>query len=366
MIVKDLVVQEKRYFFDDMIVEITSFCNLNCPICFNDSSVFNEEIMELEDFKTIVRKIKNMRVNVQLSGGEPLTHPHITEIIDILIENDIKFHINTNGMLMTPQIMDRFINYPNVSIQLSMDGANAETDDKLRCKGHYDRLICLMKAFNEAGFKGGTIKMVINRLNCDQIEAFFQLAMQYNFIPAFAFMYKIGRAQMNWDELYIAESQQYEIRNKIRGLINKNIDYFLQFDSKQLVHNLRTKNISYANECQFNKENYKFAPVIKPDGSVQPCQGLYTKEFCIGNIFSQSVDEIVSSGNYLVTDLLERIRKRRDNLDKVVCKSCFLNSTCGKGCVAESYNKGDFYGTPMNCEMRKRDALRYGLMGRIR
>lgn len=367
---KDIFYDERKYMkpvkdtWQDALFELTTYCNLNCPFCLNDSTVTNSEFMSLENFKIMVDKVKNSIQLLMLSGGEPLSNPHILAMLDYLIQNDIAFRISTNGTLMTDEIMDRILCYPKSSIQFSLDGAIAETDDEVRCPGHFNKIISLMTTLNQNGYKKGILKMVINRHNYEQIDDFFFLALKYNFIPTYAFLVKSGRAHKNWDELCIDDSFKCILRDKIRKLMDDNVEYFQQYQSPDLLSYLHNMNIDYVGECQFNLDHFTFSPLILPDGSAQPCQGLQEKEFCIGNLVTQSMDDIYSKENPLLKSLLERVAERRRILDNHKCKTCVLNKMCGKGCIAEAYNKGDFFGPSADCEMRKYDFLKKILKNR--
>ena len=134
---KDIFYDERNYVkptedtWHEVLFELTTYCNLNCPFCLNDSSLSNKEFMSLENFKIMVDKIKKDVELVMLSGGEPLSNPDILDMLDYLIENNIAFRISTNGTLMTDEIMERLLSYPKSSIQFSLDGAVAETDDEV-------------------------------------------------------------------------------------------------------------------------------------------------------------------------------------------------------------------------------------------
>lgn len=360
----DVFYDERKYVkpakdtWHEVLFELTTYCNLNCPFCLNASSVTNSEFMSLENFKSMVDKIKSNVQMLLLSGGEPLSNPHIIEMLDYLIQNNLAFRISTNGMLMTDEIFDRILSYPKSSIQFSLDGAVAETDDEVRCPGHFNKIISLMTKLKQGGYRKGILKMVINRRNYEQIEEFFSLAMKYNFVPAFAFLVKSGRAHVNWDELCIEDTFKCTLRDKIRKMMDDNVEYFKQYQSPDLLTYLRNMNIDYVGECQFNLKHFTFSPLIHPDGSAQPCQGLQAPEFCIGNLITQSMEEIYSQENPLLKELIEKVTERRRILNSQKCKDCALNETCGKGCVAEAYNKGDFYGPSADCGMRKCDFLR--------
>ncbi|MCI9142199.1 MAG: radical SAM protein [Lachnospiraceae bacterium] len=343
--------------WQEVLFELTSYCNLNCPFCLNESSAENKEYMTFDNFKIMVDRIKNKVKLLQLSGGEPLANPYIFEMVDYLIENRVTFHINTNGMLLTEKMIEKIANYPRASIQFSLDGVNAETDDSLRCKGHFERIVSIMRLFHERGFRKGVVKMVINRLNYCQIKDYFNLAMEYGFLPTYAFLVKSGRAHNIWDELNIDDKLKFSAREEIRELLDRHSDYIRGFGTESTMFYLKNMNIDYVGECHFNLGHYNFSPTIHADGSAQPCEGLFQKEFCIGNLLYESPDEIYTHGNKLVREFAEEVRKRRQRLDNELCKDCILNSTCGKGCIAESYNAGDFYGKPADCGMRKRDFM---------
>ncbi len=82
------------------VLEITSTCNLNCPVCFASS---NENHYE-PDFATIRRMLETLMdatgpCPVQLSGGEPTTRDDLPQIIRLA--RDIGFghiEVNTNGL----------------------------------------------------------------------------------------------------------------------------------------------------------------------------------------------------------------------------------------------------------------------------
>ena len=341
----------------EVLFEVTTYCNLNCPFCLNASSIHNDEYMTFDNFKVMIDKIKDKVKLVMLSGGEPLSNPYILDMLDYLIECNLSFRISTNGMLMTDEIMKRFVTYPKASIQFSLDGAVAETDDKMRCQGHFDKIVSLMSAFKQSGFRKGIIKMVINRLNYKQIEDHFLLAMRYNFVPTYAFLVKSGRAKENWDNLCIDDFTKCTLRDNIRHLLDDNVEYFSQYQSEDLLEYLHNMNIDYVGECRFNLEHFDFTPLIHPDGSAQPCVGLHDKEFCIGNLNAQSMDEIFTQNNPKVKEFVQKVAERRKVLDTVKCKACGLNRICGKGCLAEAFYAGDFCGPSTDCGMRKNDFI---------
>ncbi|MGX4588115.1 radical SAM protein [Paenibacillus chitinolyticus] len=84
------------------LLEITDKCNLQCPICYAESSPKRETWRSLEQIGTmldaIVRNEEEPDI-VQISGGEPTIHPQFFEILDLAKTKPIKhLMVNTNGL----------------------------------------------------------------------------------------------------------------------------------------------------------------------------------------------------------------------------------------------------------------------------
>ena len=86
-----------------LIFEITERCNLTCPTCFTASSPHLTWSMPFEDFAAKLDRLraggKSNADIVQISGGEPTTHPEIERIIAYCFERGVpKVYINSNGV----------------------------------------------------------------------------------------------------------------------------------------------------------------------------------------------------------------------------------------------------------------------------
>lgn len=91
----------------DLRVSVTAECNMRCTYCHNEGQGnFRSEFMSLETLKSIVRMGLRYGINkVRLTGGEPLIHPQIFEMIRML-KSELKIRnvgVNTNGVMLTPQ-----------------------------------------------------------------------------------------------------------------------------------------------------------------------------------------------------------------------------------------------------------------------
>src|SRR5262249_15895397 len=83
------------------LVEITSSCNLRCPMCFAESGRGGKPI----DFATYTRMVdrfvylEGIPDVLQISGGEPTIHPDLMRMVRYVYEQPIQaVMINTNGI----------------------------------------------------------------------------------------------------------------------------------------------------------------------------------------------------------------------------------------------------------------------------
>ncbi|HEX8665130.1 MAG TPA: radical SAM protein [Beijerinckiaceae bacterium] len=84
------------------IVEVNEACNLDCPVCFADSSPRQTSHLPLATIERMLDTLVESEGEpdlVQLSGGEPTIHPDILAVVDAAQSRPIRhLMINTNGV----------------------------------------------------------------------------------------------------------------------------------------------------------------------------------------------------------------------------------------------------------------------------
>jgi hypothetical protein len=94
-------------------VFLCDHCNQNCKYCLTYAPVAEKRFADLDilkrDFKRLSQLINSkcaLDLTVNLTGGEPLLHPKITEIFDIagnIFDTATKIRLSTNGILLADQ-----------------------------------------------------------------------------------------------------------------------------------------------------------------------------------------------------------------------------------------------------------------------
>lgn len=90
--------------FRKIYIEITNNCNLNCSFCSKVEK--KKKIMSIQEFEHILKEIENKTDYIYLHvKGEPLLHPQIIEFLRLAEKYHLKVNLTTNGTLF-PKLVD--------------------------------------------------------------------------------------------------------------------------------------------------------------------------------------------------------------------------------------------------------------------
>ena len=128
-------------------------------------------------FHSIIKQAKQLGLSgVKLTGGEPLLHPSIIQILELLRVEDLDLNVETNGILCTPELARNMAACKNPFISVSLDGADARTHEWIRgVEGCFEAALTGIRNLVKAGFTPQII-MTIMRCNKEQMEAIVRLA----------------------------------------------------------------------------------------------------------------------------------------------------------------------------------------------
>lgn len=121
------------------IIEINDECNLNCPVCFAQSSTKRTERRTLKEVETMLNALVAAEGEpdlVQISGGEPTLHPDFFAILDAAKRRPIRhLMVNTNGVRIArdPEFADRLAGYmPRFEVYLQFDSLKRDALMEIR------------------------------------------------------------------------------------------------------------------------------------------------------------------------------------------------------------------------------------------
>lgn len=121
---------------------ITHRCNLRCRHCYQDDyTAFDGDgaKLVLDRFAEVV-KAYGCTGRLNLTGGEPLTHPKLFDILHEARARGMRTGVLTNGTLIGEWEARRLKASGVDYVQVSLDGCE-KTHDRIRGKGSFDRAV---------------------------------------------------------------------------------------------------------------------------------------------------------------------------------------------------------------------------------
>ena len=269
-------------------IEISSLCNMSCPMCYTLTEIFNERVkkqfMGFSLYKKIIDEcVKNKVYSIRISlRGEPFIHPDVIEMIKYAKEQGIKeISSLTNLLALDEKKFRQLVIYGMDWLTISFDGLG-ETYEKIRRPANFEESYRKVKEFKKIKDELRSKKPVL-------------------------------RIQTIWpaikdspDEFYAKFSPYVE-----QIVINTLVDY---------LHNDNDKEIVYNDDfvCPVLWQRF----IIGSDGRVLLCSYDEMGKEILGDVNVQSIKEIWN-GKRL--NSMRKLQKERNAYKRLeVCKECCL------------------------------------------
>ncbi len=165
-----------------VLFELTYDCNYDCVFCYNDRSLAGRKL-ELDEYLRVLDELAALGVlNVVLSGGEPMVHPHFFDIGAAAKERGFVVRVKTNGHLLRGEALERMMtDVEPLAVEVSLHGATAATHERqTRVPGSFERLVDNLREARDAGLRV-RINSTLTRFNEGELDAMFALAAALGF-----------------------------------------------------------------------------------------------------------------------------------------------------------------------------------------
>jgi len=189
----------------DLTISPSNICNFKCRICHykQSSSMATERINNSNSKKEIgeIKKyLKDVSINnnksyifdsvasigdsleyLHILGGEPLMHPQLQKIIDMVINkscaNNISLEFNTNGSIFPNNLIEKFKKFKFVEILLSIDDIGKRFE--IQRGGDWDAIKQNLTKFSKIRTNNIKVRPVVtvniqNLMYLDEIYVFFK------------------------------------------------------------------------------------------------------------------------------------------------------------------------------------------------
>ena len=159
-----------------VLVELTYRCNLDCYFCYNDLGQRGRSL-RFEQYCRLFEDLAAMQVmNLVLTGGEPLAHPHFFELGARARELGFVVRVKSNGHALRGSLARRVKEEIDPYIvEVSLHGASAAVHDRqTRVEGSFERLLRNLEEISAIGLRV-KVNCTLTRWNEHELEAMFDL-----------------------------------------------------------------------------------------------------------------------------------------------------------------------------------------------
>lgn len=302
--------------------EVTRACNLECRHCLSAALPQGEEELDFEECCALIDELACLRVfQVNFGGGEPFLRKDFLEILRYTCAQGLTACVSTNGTVLSEDLVRELMDLQAVGpvyLQVSLDGATAETNDAIRGPGTYDRIMAGVEMLASYHYPGLSLNLVVTRLNFAEVGEFDRLARSFGAKTRLSRFRPSGRGAEVWEEFRLRPEQLRELSS----FLGKHPE-ILTGDSFFALTPAGRRNLGL-DMCGAGK----MTCAITPAGDVYPCAFLCAPGFWAGSVRTQSFAEI-----FHTSAVLERFRQ----LEVQSCRSCGRFSVCHGGCPAVAY-----------------------------
>lgn len=312
-------------------LECTRRCNFNCIHCYSSSgNNLKEGELTIAQVKILIKELSERGTEfLSIGGGEPFFYPQLIEVVRCAINNEVSVEISTNASLVNDDNISKLKRAGLKFIQVSLDGATAETYSKIRKGGDFNKVIDNIRKLVKHFIVSTCV--VVHKLNYKEIDDIVDLSISlgvksFRIIP---FM-EVGRAS----KMGYLQLSQKEFQDLYKMIIRKKEStknkIFIQLNENLIVP--QRKNISWMPDNHYGCSAGRTTCGIDSYGNVYPCSYMVFDELKCGNIKNESL-----AGIWKNSSVMKKIRTISSLKGK--CSKCKYLDLCRGGCRAAAYLK---------------------------
>lgn len=308
-----------------MTFEITMSCPLKCRHCYNFDrllpKVVPNQLSREEIIHTIPKLAEAGVLSLAFTGGEPLTHPHLNEFVEVARKNHFLIKIKTNGILLDEEKVLSLKKAGVNDYDFSLYGASNET---------YEKFCDIAQGFSK-------VKKAIEILIAQDYKPQINIVLHRHNVSEFADMIKFCQSLNLKFNTSLEITDRYDLTSSNDYVITK--DQYVELMTGEYSHLFLGQNLTGDLQCPCAQAN----AAISVTGDVYPCIGAPIKA---GNIREEEFSHI-----WKHSKVLNDIRKIK-NEDFEECFPCPDKNFCQRSSGSAYINTGNYLGKdPRTCEI---------------
>ena len=299
--------------------EITLRCNLRCVHCLSDAGPVSEDELSHRECLGLIDQLTALKVfQVNIGGGEPFMREDFFDLLLYSHNRGLVTCVSTNGTMVDHGLAKRLSALNMLYLQVSLDGATADVNDKIRGKGTYKEILGAMDCLAGAGVPF-SINTVFTRINFSQLDTLRKMAGEYGAELRVSRFRPSGRGKTSRDALGPDKDQLETFADWLHehDLVRTGDSFFCLTSE-----NRRRKGLDMCGAA-------KMTCCISPSGDLYPCAFLQEPPFLAGNVRVKRIKEM--------WDHSPVFTHMRD-LNVAACRTCHRFEVCRGGCPAMAYH----------------------------
>jgi radical SAM protein with 4Fe4S-binding SPASM domain len=304
-------------------IELTSRCNLRCPMCWFHGQAgvgdrYEASEMTTSDVTRIIDQVKRYRPRVYFGGAEPLIRPDFIAVVRYARERELPVAFTTNATLLEREISENLIDLGVDQINVSLDGTE-EMHDEIRSRGSFRRATSNVRQLLEARRARGArrplvaVNLTVNPLVAGHLRDAIQDIQEETGgeldLLTIHHLWFVTVAELRAHQEAVGKA----LRRSAPGAASHCISYAGTLDSAALADEIsgleafeRLQSfpaLEGTGVLRFYSEGYRSgrrcvapfqAVVIKPNGDVVFCPDEWIDDYVLGNVRTDSFDRIWS------------------------------------------------------------------------
>jgi len=315
----------------------TNKCDLRCTHCMREE--YGGTSLDLSILESFLRDLASLGGNKRhsITGGEPTVYPDLNRFFHVFRKLGMTAGMVTNGQNI--QAVKEVISNKDVvtTVSISIDGASSETNDSVRGKGSFERVLEAIKMYKMGGIEV-KLHTVLHSGNIHDVTDMFKLADHYGAQELnFSTLHPVKKGEenglfVNRDELedvrVLRRKEDKKYPNIKSGITLRHMHPYTEPEWKE-------------EWCQPLRGKIENGIALLPNGKVSLCCDLVNIDFCstryngendrlnhiLGDYTKDSMETILNNKKLLTQEL--RNRRRHDALSgklvgprQYICENC--------------------------------------------
>lgn len=301
--------------------EVSLACNLRCRTCLSSSGEAAAGELTTAEALDAVEQIHRAGVfQVNFGGGEPFLRSDFERILEACHARGVVTCISTNGTLIDAARVERLARSGLVAVQVSVDGASAETNDAIRGAGTFERATRALRLLGQSSIPT-SLNAVLTAQSAGEIQALADLAARLGVALRVSRFRPSGRGADNWRALRPTPAQLLAFSAWLarNGRVRTGDSFFSLTAQERQGLGLNLCGAAKLTAC------------LGPQGNLYPCAFLQRPEFLAGSLRTARFQELWEHA-----PIYRRFRGLRIHS----CEECQRYDQCHGGCPAVAYHLG--------------------------